>query len=73
MRVKVEEFTRDFEKKQRYYNKWFREYIQKRAVFFDEVGFILEEDGFFKDEIMVGKEFIVENAKKKFEEDRENY
>lgn len=71
-RAKVEESRRDLEKKQRQYNKWLNEYMQKRVPS-DDMDPSSIEDGVNKDEIMVDKEFVVENAKKKLEDDTEEY
>ncbi|KAL2904773.1 Nitrate regulatory gene2 protein [Bienertia sinuspersici] len=71
-RAKAEESRRDLEKKQRQYNKWVNEYMQKRMPT-DDVDPTSMEDGVHKDEMMVEKEFVVENAKKKLEDDTESY
>lgn len=73
LRAKVEESRRDLEKKQRHYNKWLHEYMQKKMTNDDADPSYIGEDFVHKDELMVEKEFVVENAKKKLEDDTENY
>lgn len=72
LRLKVEESRRDLEKKQRHYNKWLNEYMHKKIPS-DDTDPTSIEDGVHKDELMVEKEFVVENARKKLEDDTENY
>ncbi|KAJ8452041.1 hypothetical protein Cgig2_016622 [Carnegiea gigantea] len=70
LRAKVEESRRDLEKKKRQFEKWRHEYMEKRMSANEtEPG----EDGIPKDELMVEREFVVENAKRKLVEDEENY
>uniref|UniRef100_A0A803LNB9 Nitrate regulatory gene2 protein-like n=1 Tax=Chenopodium quinoa TaxID=63459 RepID=A0A803LNB9_CHEQI len=72
-RAKVEESRRDLEKKQRHYNKWLSEYMQKKIPNDDADPASVGDEFVHKDELMVEKEFVVENAKKKLEEDTEIY
>lgn len=71
LRAKVEESMRDLEKKERLYLKWLKEYTKKRMAMdgerepHDEVP--------PNDEAVVEREFVVENAKRKLDEDKENY
>ncbi|KAK9690284.1 hypothetical protein RND81_09G118200 [Saponaria officinalis] len=71
-KAKMEESRRNLERKQRQYNRWLNEYIGKKTAA-DETEPSLFEDGVHKDELMVEKEFVVENAKKKLEEDTESW
>uniref|UniRef100_A0A803NAC5 Nitrate regulatory gene2 protein-like n=1 Tax=Chenopodium quinoa TaxID=63459 RepID=A0A803NAC5_CHEQI len=72
-RAKVEESRRDLDKKQRHYNKWLSEYMQKKIPNDDADPASIGDEFVHKDELMVEKEFVVENAKKKLEEDTESY
>lgn len=69
-KAKMEESRRNLYRKQRQYNKWLSEYLNKKMPS-DEPETTSFEDGVHKDELMVEKEFIVENAKKKLEDDTE--
>lgn len=69
LRAKVEESMKDLEKKERQYDKWLKEYTKKRMAR-DDMG---DDGGVPNDEAVVEREFVVENARKKLEEDRENY
>ncbi|KAL9238642.1 hypothetical protein vseg_013038 [Gypsophila vaccaria] len=72
LKAKMEESRRNLDRKQRQYNKWLHEYLGKKTTS-DESEPQLFEDGVHKDELMVEKEFVVENAKKKLEEDTEQW
>ncbi|XP_074312549.1 protein ROLLING AND ERECT LEAF 2-like [Silene latifolia] len=71
-KAKMEESRRSLERKQRQYNKWLSDYLNKKTPS-DEMESASIDDGVHKDELMVEKEFVVENAKKKLEDDTETW
>ncbi|KAH9620858.1 hypothetical protein KSS87_017853 [Heliosperma pusillum] len=71
-KAKMEESRRSLERKQRQYNKWLSEYLNKKTPS-EETESASIDDRVHKDELMVEREFVVENAKKKLEDDTETW